>query len=108
MKKISIATIFFCLALIASQLVSSCKKSKNDPEAETTPIVTSPASKIYGVVKDENGLPIDGVSITNGNNTITSNSNGYFEINGVAASDGRCAVSAKKDGYFSGAKRLLV
>lgn len=107
MKKISIATIFFCLALIASQLVSSCKKSKNDPEAETTPIVTSPASKIYGVVKDENGLPIDGVSITNGNNTTTSNSNGYFEINGVAASDGRCAVSAKKDGYFSGAKGCL-
>jgi hypothetical protein len=89
------------------QLVISCKKSKKDPEPETTPSVTSPTSKMYGVVKDENGLPINGANIKNGNNIATSNSNGYFEINGVASSDGRCAVSVTKAGYFSGAKGCL-
>jgi hypothetical protein len=108
MKKHLISSLLFCVILCATQLliIASCKKSKKDAEP-VPPIVTTTEYKIVGIVKNETGLPIAGANVTNGNNSVTTNSNGFFEIKGVATTDGRCAVAVKKDGFFAGAKGCL-
>jgi hypothetical protein len=108
MKKHLILSLLFCIVLCASQLllIASCKKSKKEAEPEPT-VVTATEYKIVGIVKDETGLPIAGANVTNGSNSVTTNSNGFFEIKGIATADGRCAVAAKKDGFFAGSKGCL-
>lgn len=55
--------------------------------------------KVMGVIRDENGNPIDDVEIISGRETIHSNARGVFTLDRAKIKDERCVMTFKKDGY---------
>ncbi|BAX78519.1 carboxypeptidase regulatory-like domain-containing protein [Labilibaculum antarcticum] len=81
------------ILLCLSAIIFSCNESTIDPDL---------FGSISGIVKtsEENGsLPMEGVTITTnpGTTSVTTNEEGYFELNEVLVGD--YTVSAKKEDY---------
>lgn len=57
--------------------------------------------KVMGVVRDENGNPINDVEIVSGREIIRTNARGVFSLDKAKVKDDRCVISFKKDGYCS-------
>lgn len=57
--------------------------------------------QVMGVVRDEKGNPIDGVTITSGRENLTTNVRGVFSLNRAKVENDRCVLSFKKEGYCS-------
>ncbi len=55
--------------------------------------------QVMGVVRDENGNPIDDVEITSGREKMLSNARGVFTLNRAKVKEERCVLTFKKDGY---------
>ena len=86
------------LILLAPIFFNSCKKDLADP------VITSNYSNltaISGLVKNKQGNPIAGVTITASGKTTVTDGNGAFLINEVTYND-RAFVVGSKTGYFNG------
>ena len=59
---------------------------------------------IAGMINDENGQPIEGVSVNANGKTATTNEYGTFMIQNVTVPSSRCFIICKKNGYFTGSR----
>lgn len=56
--------------------------------------------QLSGFVKDVDGTPIGGVTVSSGISTVSTNTLGFFEFSKVNMVDSRSVVRFSKDGYF--------
>ncbi len=89
------------LFLAALLIVTSCIKSPTDPnDPPATAVVTT---TVGGLVVDETGLPMAGVSVSAHGSAATTNAQGVFQFKNISVPIDRACVIARKSGYFSAA-----
>ncbi|MDY6933871.1 MAG: carboxypeptidase-like regulatory domain-containing protein [Spirochaetota bacterium] len=89
----TITMVFILIMLVALAINTACKDNDSNGNMYI-PFVTN---GLTGTIKDTEGNAIEGVTVTGGNNTSTSNSDGTFSIPMVAGSDQ--TVLFNREGY---------
>lgn len=56
--------------------------------------------QLSGFVKDVDGTPLGGVTVTTGTSSVSTNTLGFFDLSKVNMVDSRSVVRFSKDGYF--------
>ena len=92
--------IYFFLPLLLLLLVT-CKNADSPTgiDANGNTITT-----IAGMINDENGEPIEGVTVTANGKTANTNEYGTFMIQNATVPSPRCFIICKKNGYFTGSR----
>lgn len=88
--------------IITIQLTTGCKKNENEDAVAIdsgTPGNTL-RTCIVGQVKDENGYPLNAVSVSASNSTVQTNYDGIFMLKDVSVNPARCVLTLDKPGYF--------
>lgn len=57
--------------------------------------------QLNGFVRDTDGNPLEGVTVTSGTSTMTTNASGMFTFTQVNVNNNRTVLSFTKEGYFS-------
>lgn len=63
---------------------------------------TEVITNLYGIVNNEDGLPLSGVIVTVGDKEQITDSEGFFQFIEVSLNKDYAVVKAKKSGYFEG------
>ncbi len=93
----------FSLCFLIS-ICSSCRKDSSilsNTETDTAAPVEKINASFEGYVVNEEGIPLEGVSIELANQTTYSDQNGYFKLTAITKQYG-AYIKAKKEGYFDG------
>lgn len=101
MKKFSF--LMWGMAFMAALTFTACSSSSDDDGPAAGGPVSPDNMKfsaLTGVVTDGYNI-ISGVTVTCGDQTLTTSLNGVFTFNRVNSVDGRTVVEFKKDGYMS-------
>jgi hypothetical protein len=114
MKSTKIISIFLFTFLL---LMSSCQKDDgNSGGGEQQEIIPDTFSEYFGNqvsrdflgnVMDTNKNPIEGVTITIGNQTATTDSNGIFILNNANVNERFGYMKAEKIGYIHGSRSVV-
>ena len=102
--------ILYLLLITISLLTGNCKKEKspggdkNDPVVDPLKPVAEVTTTVKGVVVDESGEPLSGVSISVHNESTFTSDLGFFELDGIQVPGNRCVVLSEKDGYFEASR----
>ena len=97
---------FFLMALLlslasCSELNSLMNPDEDPDEPGDDPIEVNMVSySLSGIVKDVNGTPLEGVLVTSGTASSTTNTEGLFDLSEQAMVERRSLVRFSKDGYF--------
>ena len=101
-------TLLVCFATLA---MSACSRSEPTPSPGNTVKPAEPPTAnvdvrmsnafVEGTVKSSFGEPLEGVNITSGEATTTSDANGNFSFSRVADASGRFVLNFSKAGYFN-------
>ena len=100
MKRMHFALFLFLISVLSF----NCQKEFSNTGFGTTntennlsaPVIAT----LQGNILDENGQPAEGVQITVGSKTATTNASGYFRIINAALDKNASLVTAEKPGYF--------
>jgi len=94
---VAVRTLFLAALLV----VTSCIKSPINPnDPPSTAVVTT---TVGGMVVDESGLPMAGVSVSAHGSSAATNAQGVFQFKNISVPIDRACVIARKSGYFSAA-----
>lgn len=117
MKKLKNSSYFIVAILLSLVMVTSCQDddavSNNGPQQEEVPDSFSEyfgndiSKDFMGNVVDINKNPISGVSITIGNETATTDSNGVFIINNASVNQRFGYIKAEKAGYIHASRSVV-
>lgn len=95
-------------ALCAMLTVTAC--SSNDGDGDTvnwTPTTNGMVSSAFsGFVKDIYEMPLRNVTVTSGDQTTTTDLNGYYKLDKVNAVKGRVVVKFQKQGFMTVVRSL--
>lgn len=112
-QKFSNLFLIFLLSLIT---VTSCDKDEKYNDFEQQENIPNTFSEYFGNqisrnflgnVIDTNNNPIEGVTITIGNQTATTDSNGVFILNNASVNERFGYVKAEKQGYIHGSRSVV-
>lgn len=117
MKKLKNSSYFIVAILLSLVMVTSCQDddavSNNGPQQEDIPDTFSEyfgneiSKDFIGNVIDVNKNPISGVTITIGNETATTDSNGVFIINNATVNQRFGYIKAEKAGYIHASRSIV-
>lgn len=100
--------LLLCLLSLAI-LLNSCRKNDSKssdnpsiPELPKEGIIVS--STAFGRIVNESDQPLQGVTVTGGGKTVTTDINGIYIISGGAFDAARAYITATKTGYFKGSR----
>ncbi len=98
-------SLYFMLALfmVSALFTTSCRKDSDNP-VDGGNNQTTVTTTIIGVVSDESGKGMSGVSISAHGKTATTNEHGLFIIKDARVPQDRCFVLATNGGYFTNAR----
>lgn len=96
----------FLLLLVAIFVACSTddnvsKKSEGNGDTPSNTETEMVESQLTGFVRDTEGNPLSGVTVSSGTQTLTTNSSGMFYLSKIGVNDGRTVLSFQKDGYFN-------
>jgi hypothetical protein len=97
--------LYFIFLLLS---IASCKRT--DKDIPNTGNVSNEIWKTVGVagqVIDEESKPLPGASVKFGNQTITTDINGYFRFNQASFSTEQAFLTVAKAGYFNGTRTFI-
>ncbi|MUU77811.1 peptidase associated/transthyretin-like domain-containing protein [Winogradskyella endarachnes] len=112
-KKLPNFILSFLFALIT---ITSCEKDDGSTGSEQQEIIPDTFSEYFGNeisrnflgnVIDINNNPIEGVTISIGNETATTDSNGIFIINDANVNERFGYIKAEKAGYIHGSRSVV-
>ncbi len=100
---------FAFLALLAFLTLASCKKENFD---KFTPSsggfeVKQVTASFSGLIVDASEKGLEGVAVTIGSNTTTTDENGVFFFKNISVPNNKAYFVAKKSGYFQGSRTIL-
>ena len=116
MKNIKKFPNLILMLLFALTIVTSCEKDDGNSGGQQQEIIPDTFSDYFGnqvsknflgSVIDTNKNPIEGVTITIGNKTATTDSNGVFMINDANVNERFGYVKAEKTGYIHGSRSIV-
>tara|TARA_R110002124_G_scaffold138749_3_gene302707 strand:- start:13516 stop:15372 length:1857 start_codon:yes stop_codon:yes gene_type:complete len=117
MKNIKKFPNLILVLLFSTFLITSCQQDDGDsgggeqqeiiPETFSEYFGNNISRNFLGNVIDKNKNPIEGVTITIGNETATTDSNGIFIINDANVKERFGFVKAKKAGYINGSRAVV-
>ncbi len=96
--------LFFCT------IFTGCKPDEEDvaPVGGDVEDPLSPApdvrTTLSGIVLDEEGNPLAGVTVTAHGETTTTSAEGLFELENIQVPGNRCVISCEKENYFTGTR----
>ena len=96
----------FALTCILSIVLISCQRSIDDNNQDPgngTPVNDSEmvTASVFGVVVNENNLPVSGATVMSGTQTTTTNANGVFRFNDISLSRANGTIKVESNGYFN-------
>jgi len=104
--------IYLFLVIILTLSLFNCRKEPGyigAPDPDPVPIIVTPepiTANLQGNIVDENNLPAEGVSITVGNKTASTDAKGFFKIAAALLDRKNSLVQATKTGYFKGLRHF--
>lgn len=115
MKMVKLNKILLGTFVIATaSLMLSCSSKDDDNGGNNNNLVipnqstriavlngTMKTTELYGLVHDNNGNPISGVTVGSGTAVTTTDASGTFALANIEVVKGRTVVDFKKDGYFT-------
>ena len=116
MKNIKKFPNLILMLLFALIIITSCEKDDGNSGGQQQEIIPDTFSEYFGNqvsrnflgnVIDTNKNPIEGVTITVGNETATTDSNGVFILNGVSVNERFGYIKAEKAGYIHGSRSVV-
>jgi hypothetical protein len=99
MKKINLIASFFLIVLIT--FFSSCKKDPEVSPNNTNNGSGDPGHTVTGVVRDQNGNNLSGITVQCDGQTATTGNFGEFTFKNVTVSDNRIVVYSNPSNYFA-------
>ncbi|MCA0154528.1 carboxypeptidase-like regulatory domain-containing protein, partial [Winogradskyella vincentii] len=109
-----LSTVLIALLLIGTSCQKDDGPSMNDGEQqENVPdnfseyFGNNVFKNFLGTVIDDDEEPIEGVTITIGNETATTDSNGVFIINNATVKERFGYIKAEKEGYIHGSRAVV-
>ena len=102
MKKLKLISLLLVLAILAG--FNSCKDDRDDNDNNTGTSPTVYKMSFSGKVYDEYHNGLNGVEITIGNKTVTTDWSGTFLFQNINVPSDRYVITFKKDGYFDNAR----
>lgn len=99
MKKVNY--LLGLLAMFAALSFSSCSDDDNSGSGGSALVDdgTFTTSKLTGVVRDVNGKAINGATVENGTQVVTTDANGVFTFDKLTETKGRVVLKISKSGY---------
>ncbi|MCX6351691.1 MAG: carboxypeptidase-like regulatory domain-containing protein [Bacteroidetes bacterium] len=97
-KKIS-GLLAFLLIFSIGLIYFSCKKKDTDTNTNSTGVTLK--SSIAGIIKDEQGNALEGVTVTAEGQTATTDYYGSFIFDNINLPKDRCSIKAVKQGFFN-------
>lgn len=94
---------FLFIYLLFSLL--SCNKHSNNGTSQNGETVKT---SIYGIVKDESGIPVVAAVVKCGAYTTQSDQQGLFFFKGIEANAHTAVIVVRKIGYFNGSRTMTV
>lgn len=88
-------------AIVLVLVCTSCRSGLTSPQDSTLPVPVT--TSIGGVVVDQNGTPMAGVTVTAHGATTQTNAYGDYIFKDLSVPGGRACVIARKSGYFTAA-----
>ncbi|WP_439151590.1 carboxypeptidase-like regulatory domain-containing protein [Winogradskyella sp.] len=117
MKTIKKFPNLILMLLLSMMMITSCEKDdgpsgdgepqENIPDTFSEYFGNDISRDFLGNVIDTNKNPIGGVTITIGNQTATTDSNGVFVINNVSVKERFGYIKAEKAGYIHGSRSVV-
>lgn len=98
--------------MLCAGIFTSCDDdddcSDNEGNGKPAPSFTSKvSSSVYGYVTDESDTPMVGVTVKAGEQTASTDEDGYFSIRNAQVVKGAGVVTAEKSGYFRGIRSWI-
>ena len=116
MKNLKQLPILIVAVLFSLITITSCQKDDGNSGGEQQEIIPETFSEYFGNqisrnflgnVIDTNKNPIEGVTITIGNETATTDSNGIFILNNATVNQRFGYIKAEKTGYIHGSRSVV-
>ena len=93
--------IHYLIPALLIMLLATCKNTDSPTGIDAN---GNTVTTIAGMINDENGQPIEGVSVNANGKTAITNEYGTFMIQNAAVPSSRCFIICKKNGYFTGSR----
>lgn len=111
MKK-PLFTISLTLFVACLVVFIACSKNSGSSNSSTTNSNNIPPDKtvtasLQGRVVDENGLPVQGATVSSGAATTATDVNGVFTFTSISMSSRFGYVKVVKQGYFNGSRSII-
>jgi len=99
MKNIQLTLSFFLIMLIT--FFASCKKDPDLKPNNTNSGSGDPGHTVTGIVRDQNGNSLSGITVTCSGQTASTGNFGEFTFKNVTVSDNRIVVYSNPSNYFA-------
>ena len=103
--------LFLYFIIFFGLIIASCNKNDDmgndpitDPIAELPKEGISVKTSVFGRIVDEKDEPINGVQVSGGGYTVSTDENGIFFLTDVLLDQARAYITATKTGYFKGSR----
>ena len=112
MKK-TLVTLSLTLLVVSLFVFIACNKDSSGSSSNTStnpnhiPADQTVTASLQGRVLDENGLPMQGASVSSGTATTTTDVNGVFTFQNISLSSRFGFVKVVKQGYFTGSRSII-
>jgi hypothetical protein len=106
MKPILRYAAYFLLFVI-SLANYQCQKNPQDIPGPIDPLAEKVTASIKGRVTDENSKPVNSASVSAGTTTVTTDINGFFQLNNIQLAKNAGFVLVEKTGYLKGCRTIF-
>lgn len=96
---------YFLLLVICAVMISACEKERFEFVKDK---VEEYRADVYGIVKDEAGLPVVGAKVSMNGTVTTTDKNGVYLFDGARVNNVQNTVTVTKNGFFEGNRSFLI
>lgn len=96
--------LFLSVCLACVLVTTGCRKDSEDNPVNPGTNKPTVLTTIAGIVSDENGNALSGITVSTHGKTAVSNQYGLFVVKDVRVPQDRCFILARQDGYFTASR----
>jgi hypothetical protein len=96
---------YFLLLVICAVMISACEKERFEFVKDK---VEEYRADVYGIVKDEAGLPVAGAKVSMNGTVTTTDKNGVYLFDGARVNNVQNTVTVTQNGFFEGNRSFLI
>ena len=97
----------YLLLFFVSLANYQCQKNPQEIPDPIDPLAEKVTASIKGRVTDENSRPVNNASVVAGTTTVTTDINGFFQLNNIQLAKNAGFVLVEKTGYLKGCRTIF-